>query len=126
MWGHLGVPKRNLRVSNAHRRPGLVLNNTFLTYPIGVHFPGEEPLPGDIFGPQEPILNSLKGMIGKTVEEAELWLTEVQPKNGKTDVVLVRAMIIDGEPMMGTMDYREDRVNVKVSAGRITEVIDCS
>lgn len=82
MSGHLGVPKTNLRVSNAHRRPGLVLTNKFLTYSIEVLFPGEEPFPEKISGPQEPILNSLNGMIGKTVEEAEEWLTEVQLKNG--------------------------------------------
>jgi hypothetical protein len=68
----------------------------------------------------------LQGLIGKTEEEANLWLAETKPKNGETEVTCVRAMTVDGEGMMGTMDYREDRANVVTVDGKITEVQGCS
>ena len=68
----------------------------------------------------------LGGLLGKTIQEGEQWLNEVKPKNGDTVVTTIRAMEIDGEAMMGTEDYREDRANVSIVAGRITQVQGCS
>ena len=69
---------------------------------------------------------NLEQMIGMTVEEANVWLAEAKPMNEGTVVTTIRPMEVDGEGMMGTMDYREDRANVSIVAGRITQVQGCS
>ena len=35
----------------------------------------------------------------------------------------IRAMVVDGEGMMGTMDYRTDRINVEISNKKIVNIL---
>lgn len=53
-------------------------------------------------------------LIGKTVEEAR---QELEPK-GNT----VRVVSKDGQPMMVTMDYRENRLNVEIVDNKIVKI----
>ena len=59
---------------------------------------------------------------GMTVEEGEEYQSKNEFMNEGHRVLAIRPMCIDGEEMMGTMDFREDRVNVVVAAEMILEV----
>ena len=52
-------------------------------------------------------ISNFKDLVRKPLDE---FIAEAKKRGAK----YVRVMEIDGEPQMGTMDYREDRLNVKV------------
>lgn len=53
-------------------------------------------------------------IIGMTFDEAKAHLKPLDLR--------VRATSMDGKPCLGTRDYRTDRLNVTVVAGKITSV----
>lgn len=61
-------------------------------------------------------LNKLKldAIIGMSVEEAEEYLARMH--------LSLRTMSIDGEALVGTCDWKPNRVNVSVVDGRVDEV----
>jgi len=70
---------------------------------------------------------SLENLVGMTVQEGEEYLSKNEVKNPDGErVQTIRPMCMDGEEMMGTMDFRPDRVNVAVTAGKISEIRGCS
>lgn len=60
----------------------------------------------------EPKGFELSDVEGHTQEEVEQWADA----KGMT----VRVVVLDGEPMAATMDYRSDRINTQVEAGVVT------
>jgi hypothetical protein len=55
--------------------------------------------------------DKLLKILGKTVEEA----TQITG-------MIIRATMIDGQPMVTTCDYRFDRLNVSITDGKISGV----
>lgn len=60
-------------------------------------------------------LDQLPSVKGKTLEEAQAILLP-------HGVTAVRPLMVDGKLMMGTMDWRPDRLNVSIQDGLITHV----
>ena len=58
--------------------------------------------------------HNLQQYIGKTPKQADA----IAKKVG----MIIRATCIDGEPLMGTCDYRLDRINVVIENNIITAV----
>ena len=60
-------------------------------------------------------LDSLPSVKGKTLEEAR----QILEPHG---ITAVRPLMVDGKLMMGTMDWRPDRLNVSIQDGLITHM----
>jgi hypothetical protein len=45
-----------------------------------------------------------------------------QPPISGEKIGAIRAMVVDGEGMMGTCDYRTDRINVEISNKKIVKI----
>ena len=43
-----------------------------------------------------------------------------------TRITKIRPVVIDGEPMMVTMDYLEDRINVEIREGKVVKISHAS
>lgn len=60
-------------------------------------------------------MQNFNDVIGLTIEEAK-------EKLKGCGINSIRPLMIDGEHMMGTMDYRLDRLNVSIANGLITSI----
>ena len=63
---------------------------------------------------KETLIAIREASIGQRIEDVE----EAAKANGWA----VRCRTIDGQSMVGTCDYRTDRINVRVVGGIVTEV----
>ena len=39
------------------------------------------------------------------------------------EITRIRLIIVDGEPMMVTMDHRLDRINVELASGKVVKIL---
>ena len=60
-------------------------------------------------------MKDFSDLIGLTIEQA----IEKAKDRG---IVSIRPRVVDGEHMMGTMDYRTNRLNVGIDGGVITSI----
>jgi len=73
----------------------------------------------------EPVVAmKVEDLVGKTIKEATEIIDRVMNPAGNI-VTTIRETEIDGEGMMVTMDFRDDRVNVATANGVITKIMNC-
>lgn len=80
--------------------------------------PPETPAAAAVYCPsarKPPEAFDANTLVGKTLSDAK----QEAAKFGCS----VRAVELDGKPQAATMDFREDRVNVAISDGRVTKVL---
>jgi hypothetical protein len=72
-------------------------------------------------------INGAKMVIGMDIDSANKFCTDktvTSDDGNKTVIKNVRVVDEDGNALMVTEDYREDRVNVKTVGGKITEIVN--
>merc|ERR1712129_566638 len=68
------------------------------------------------------IENSEK-LVGKTMEEADEMIQNEEIIHDGEIITEIRPMKVDEEGMLGTCDYRTDRINVETENGKIVKLL---
>jgi hypothetical protein len=69
--------------------------------------------------------DNLENLIGMKEQDAREACREGKIMGNGVVITSVRVRVRNGEPIFGTCDFCEDRVNVRVENGIITEVFRC-
>ena len=61
-------------------------------------------------------------LMGKTLEDANEIIRELQILVNGERIKIIRPQVIDGEGLMTTCDYRQDRLNVEIRNSKIVKI----
>ena len=126
---HRVPPAHGVRAPRPRARAAsvVILSSVLALGPAGCSSPdGGGPAPangqgqpgGAVQDPQQapltPELEPFRPLLGKSIADAERWLAQNPTSVHGTRITRVRPVVRDGEDLIVTMDYRDDRLNVAI------------